>query len=107
MKKETWSEREAAQAELDEEHAQNPVVGDMWFERMFVGILLVLAVGEQWVTVTKTKVDVDKDHYRFDEAAAETWSRDDFIRFLKYQSKEFGDKFWCNVRPAKCVEGKS
>ena len=90
----SWEEQHA----LDAEHADDPQPGDYW-EEMFCGICVVLAVDDGAVTLCRTKKDVDSESWTWDLAKRESMRLLAFSKWLHYQSSGMAHKTWCHVHP--------
>jgi hypothetical protein len=83
---------------INNEHAKNPQPGDYWVE-MFCGVCVVLSVSGRYVTLCKTKKDVDRDYWTWDLDQAEIMTRDQFNDWLHYECPELAHKTWCDCSP--------
>lgn len=88
-------------------HADSPQPGDYWHE-MFSPTCLVIAVSNFSVSLLKSVVEVDKDHWTFDVSKVTTMGRREFRKWLCYETipnKTVGDvipkrKRWEDFRDA-------
>ena len=83
-------------AELNRKHASEPKIGDYWHE-MLCGILVVLNVKPDKVFVCKEKIN-DKDGWYWDYSKIETMKRDEFAKYVRFDSI---DGYWCDVVPER------
>ena len=83
---------------LNKKHALDPKPGDYWQE-MLCAVCVVLAVDNTHVTICKHKKDVDRNHWTWDLAHITTMSRNEFYRWLEYDT--IPNKFWCCAEPEK------
>lgn len=81
------------------EALDNPRPGDIWDEMLFK-VLYVVSVDETHVTVLRDRVEVDRDHYRFDETKPRRWTREEFKRFFLGGRK----KPWAIVTPRRVMD---
>lgn len=91
----SWTEK---QYPIDKEHMERPQVGDVWRE-MFSPYFMVAAIVENGFIVYDKTVDVDKDHYKFDETKPKFMTLEDIKNKVTY--KTMRDKFIAHVTPCK------
>jgi len=82
--------------QLNDHHARNPQIGDCWFERIFCGVCVVVAVSTDVVFYCIKRMDSGPDHWTWDFRELRVKSREQFYKMLKYDTI---DSFWCDVRP--------
>lgn len=74
------------QDDKNKKHAENPEVGDAWWE-MLSFILVVVDVSPMSVTTCETKKRVDGSHWTWDtEAPLKTYTRYEFSQKFRYKS---------------------
>jgi hypothetical protein len=85
-----------------EKHSKEPVVGDYWHE-MFSPVMIVTKVQKGYVLVCeKFKKHDDGIHLTPDyEASPRKFSRQEFYKYVHYDSESMADRTWCDVSPAK------
>lgn len=93
---------ETTQLDLNIRHVEQPIPGDVW-EEQFKNICVVLEVTATEVVLCKTTKSLDKAYWTWDLYKTETVSREDFIRYVCYNSEEafVNRKTWCDVCPQK------
>lgn len=84
--------------ELNNLHAKNPTVGDYW-EEMFAPACVVIGVTKEAVSLCDKTKSVTDTTWTWDLSQTRQLSRDEFSRWLRYQSPEMSDRTWCNVHP--------
>lgn len=82
--------------ERDLKHALNPEPGDYWDE-MLVGVCVVLEVTDTHVVICKSKRIVDSDHWTWDLSKKTYLSRQEFKKWLEYDTMP--NNFWASVNP--------
>ena len=89
-----WDERNAQNIS----HAQSPQVGDYW-EEMFSGCYLIVAVTPSLVAVCEDKKEVDPNHWCWDTSKCTVYTREQFNTKVRYNTASMNHKTWCDVRP--------
>jgi hypothetical protein len=79
-------------------HACSPQPGDYWSEHL-VGVCVVLKVDEDSVTFCRQRVDVDDGHWTWDLHKQTRMTRDQFKKWLSYDSPGMQDQYWADVMP--------
>lgn len=93
--------KELSKRELAEIHLNDPKVGDYWHD-MYHPVCVVVKVdsGTDTVTICKTKVAVDDDHWTWDLSVTETMTKDKLKSWLSYSGKA-NIGYWVDVLPEK------
>lgn len=92
----SWEEQVA----LDIKHSKDPKAGDYW-EDHFCPVLIVVGVMHGIVVFFDKTVDVDSEHWKFDESKPNSLALPEFTKKLRYNSPNMGEQTWANVHPAK------
>lgn len=95
------------------QHVKHPQVGDYWQEHM-VPIAVIVSVDDFHVTTCEKLIDHPEGGRTFDFSRLNSFTREQFYkRSFRYGSinnedfqatddeQVFGNKFWCDVVPAK------
>lgn len=83
-------------------HAEFPEVGDYW-EEMFSGQYLIVAVTPSLVAVCQDKKEVDADHWCWDTSKCTVYTREKFSDLVRYSTASMSHKTWCDVHPRALV----
>jgi hypothetical protein len=84
------------------EHADNPKPGDYW-EEMFSGQYMIVAVTPELVALCQEKVSVGPDHWSFDLEKITVMTRSEFGKLVRYKGTALTNKTWCDVRPEQLL----
>jgi len=70
---------------INRQHLENPEPGDYWHE-MFMPYVHIVAVKGDKLTVYRKTIDVDKNHWRWDESNPSTMTKAELRQLVTYET---------------------